>query len=105
MTSGECGIFEDGDPIRWDGEEVLRPITREFARELELDTLSIIQVWGAPLVGFEPFSRAPQDAWWIWRIFTTFHEGPHPLGHPPARCGTALTDAGHLWRCQRSHKY
>ena len=78
VTGGKCGIFEDGDPIRWDGAEVLRPITGELARELETDSLSVIQVWGSPLVGFEPFSRAPQERWWIWRIFTTFHEGPRP---------------------------
>ena len=78
VTGGECGIFEEGDPIRWDGAEVLRPVTGELARELETDSLSVIQVWGSPLVGFEPLSRAPQDRWWIWRIFTTFHEGPRP---------------------------
>lgn len=78
VTGGECGVFEDGDPIRWDGAEVLRPITGDFAQELESDTLSVIEVWGSPLVGFEPFSRAPHGTWWIWRIFTTFYEGPRP---------------------------
>ena len=78
VAEGECGVFEDGDPIRWDGEEVLRPVAGELARELESDSISVIQVWGTPLVGLEPFERAPSGHWWFWRIFTTFHEGPRP---------------------------
>ena len=78
VVLGECGIFEDGDDIRWDGEEVLRPITGELASELGSDSISVIQVWGTPFIGNEPFTRAPPGQWWIWRIFTTFHEGPRP---------------------------
>ena len=58
-------MFEDGDEIRWGGEEVLRPITGEFANELGSDSLSVIQVWGTPYTGFEPLSRAPHGPWWI----------------------------------------
>ena len=78
VVLGECGIFEDGDEIRWDGEEVLRPLTGELANELGSDSISVIQIWGTPLIGPEPFMRAPPGHWWIWRIVTTFHEGPRP---------------------------
>lgn len=81
LILGECGVFEDGDEIRWDGEEVLRPITGEFASEFESDSISVIQVWGTPYIGAgSQISRAPYGPWWIWRIFTTFHEGPRSSG-------------------------
>ena len=79
LILGECGVFEDGDEIRWDGEEVLRPITGELASEFGSDSISVIQVWGTPYIGAgSQISRAPHGPWWIWRIFTTFHEGPRP---------------------------
>ena len=46
--------------------------------ELGSDSISVIQEWGTPYIGFEPPSRTPHDLWWIWRISTSFHEGPRP---------------------------
>ena len=74
VLSGECGRFDTGDAIEWEGEE--RRLRLE-GLPAELPT-AFIRVWGAPHIDADLERRADRSRWWVARTDTSFDSGPAP---------------------------